>query len=44
MSILESNALTKSYNGKRALNNVNLKLGEGLLDFWGRMAAVRLHL
>ncbi len=29
MSILESNALTKSYNGKRALNNVNLKLEPG---------------
>lgn len=29
MSILESNALTKSYNGKVALNNVNLKLEPG---------------
>lgn len=29
MSILESNALTKSYNGKIALNNVNLKLEPG---------------
>ena len=29
MSILESNSLTKSYNGKVALNNVNLKLEPG---------------
>mgnify|MGYP002627186699 FL=1 len=29
MSILESNSLTKSYNGKLALNNVNLKLEQG---------------
>lgn len=29
MSILESNSLTKSYNGKLALNNVNLKLEPG---------------
>ena len=29
MSILESNSVTKSYNGKIALNNVNLKLEPG---------------